>query len=344
MMRIKYLILFVTSVCNSRCVMCFNSTLDAPGQNELTLGEYEKIAKKLSSPLESLMISGGEPSLRRDLPQICQFFYNLCKVRKIYLPLNGQDTEKCIDSIINILGLCSDVHLYAGLSVDGVGKIHDMQRGVGGSFDRVMYTHQQLYELSKRYANLHRGVITTLTKINIKNIAELFGYIYNLSSQPDYHDIMPCRIQYGNKTKEGLLITPEEYRNALDIADKYAAHYCKKKYGGLILSKIAYLRHKVLNVIYKNAYVGKKIIECKAPSSIRVIESDGEVRICELMQSMGNIRNYDYSLHKIDKLLKLSSKKVDCVCTHPCFVTPSLKYPSNIFACLRYGFSNYRFW
>ena len=28
--------------------------------------------------------------------------------------------------------------------------------------------------------------------------------------------------------------------------------------------------------------------------------------------------------------LNISSKKVNCACTHPCFVAPSLRYSSNI--------------
>ena len=155
-------------------------------------------------------------------------------------------------------------------------------------------------------------------------------YIYNLSSQPDYHDIMVCRIQAGQNTSRELLISYNEYKKLLKIADRYAYFYSKKRYGGFILGIVGYVRHKILNYIYLNAYNGRQIIRCKAPEFIRVLEADGQVRICELGEEAWNIRDYNYNLNEMDKTLRLSSKEVHCACTHPCFVVPSLNYPSNI--------------
>lgn len=329
-MKLKYLILFVTVRCNSRCVMCFNYNLNAVNTNELTLEEYRKIAKNLKSELKSLMISGGEPSLRRDLPEICKIFYEHCNLKKIYLPLNGLDKEKTINIVEKILLLCPNIQLNAGLSVNGIGEIHDTQCGISGSFSKVMSTHEALSKLSEQFTNLKRGVITTVTKININQLEELVNYIYNLPSRPDYHDIMVCRIQAGSKTDKELLISPSEYENVLNIADKYLYFYGKKKYNRFFLGNIGYIRHKILNHIYLNAYKNKRIINCKAPEFIRVIEADGRVRICELKDEVGNIRDYNYDLNKMDIDLNISSKKVNCACTHPCFVVPSLKYSSNI--------------
>ena len=329
-MYIDRLILFVTTQCNSKCVMCFNGHSNiTDATNELTLEEYRMIAKKIKTKLKSIMLSGGEPSLRKDLPEICQTFYNQCSVKKIELPLNGQDKEKSIWMIEKILRSCPTVQLNVRLSIDGIGEIHDMQRGVNDSFDKVIHTHEAIFDLSKQYANMKRGITTTVTKMNVNQLEKLVNHIHNLPSQPDYHDIMACRIQAEQRTNRELLIDPDEYEKVLKIANRYAFFYNRKRYGGLIMGTVGYLRHNILNYIYLNAYKGRRIIKCKAPEFIRVIEADGRVRSCELKKTVGNIRDYDYDLNKMNALLNLSSISADCACTHPCFIAPSSIYPEN---------------
>lgn len=329
-MKINHLILFVTTKCNSKCIMCFNYNLNKQDVDELTLGEYERTAKNLKSRLRCLMISGGEPSLRDDLPEICWSFYDQCEARKILLPLNGHDTKRTMDIVERTARLCPRATLNVGLSIDGMAKIHDIQRGIDGSFDKVMATHEALFELSKKYSHIKRGVITTVTKTNVNQLEELARFIHDLPSQPDYHDIMICRIQAGRKTDRRLLIEHGEYRRILDIAGRYAYRYSRKRYGSRILGIAGYIRHKMLDHVYLNAYKNKQIITCKAPDFIRVIEADGGVRICEFNDPIANVRDYDYDLNKISRNPNPSFEKVDCACTHPCFVVPSFGYLSNI--------------
>ena len=50
------------------------------------------------------------------------------------------------------------------------------------------------------------------------------------------------------------------------------------------------------------------------------IDADGEVRVCELKNPVGNLRNYDYDIRKIlNKRLKHN-----CTCTHACFQNASI--------------------
>ena len=69
----------VTYRCNSRCIMCnIGKIKDYP---ELSVGAY----KKLPSSLKDINISGGEPFLRHDLPQIIKVVKKQCPKAHIIL-------------------------------------------------------------------------------------------------------------------------------------------------------------------------------------------------------------------------------------------------------------------
>ncbi|MFH1768598.1 MAG: radical SAM protein [Candidatus Omnitrophota bacterium] len=334
-MRIKHIILFVTLRCDSNCVMCFNNKTNFLERNELTLEEYHKIASNIKKKLKSIMISGGEPSLREDLPEICKVFNEHCGVDKIHIPFNGHDKRRTIQTVRRIIELCPNTALNIAFSIDGIGNVHDAQRGTPGSFKRVIDTYQETFDFVKDNNKVKIGITTVVTKLNFKQLGEFIDYVFNLKKQPDYHSIMLCRIQYGSSIDSALLLSPKEYIDLLDLSNRHQLFYCKKIHGSIILGLIRYSYHRILNHIYLNANINRRIIECKAQEFMRVIDADGAVRICESKSPEGNIRDCDYSLEKMDIMLGLSRKKFKCVCTHPCFIVPSLQYPSNIIkACI----------
>src|SRR3989344_1433723 len=69
------MIVFVTSRCNARCGFCFFwREIEEKQKFELTLEEYEKIAKNYGDLIQ-LSLTGGEPFLRNDLYDIMKVFY-----------------------------------------------------------------------------------------------------------------------------------------------------------------------------------------------------------------------------------------------------------------------------
>src|ERR671939_529395 len=80
-------ILFVTSRCNAKCETCFYwEELNQPG--DLTFAQIEKIARTMP-PITDLWLSGGEPTLRRDLNEIINLFIKRNGVRRIIIPTNA---------------------------------------------------------------------------------------------------------------------------------------------------------------------------------------------------------------------------------------------------------------
>src|SRR5438445_748693 len=75
--RLGTMILFVTSRCNAFCQTCFyHEELNQPG--DMTFAQIEKVSRTMP-PITDLWLSGGEPTLRRDVPEIIDLFVDQIK-------------------------------------------------------------------------------------------------------------------------------------------------------------------------------------------------------------------------------------------------------------------------
>src|SRR5213075_418639 len=85
--KLNTIIFFVTSHCNATCETCFYwDELNQKG--DLSWDEIVKLSEK-TPPFTDLWFSGGEPTLRRELPEIIDLFIRNNGVRYINLPTNG---------------------------------------------------------------------------------------------------------------------------------------------------------------------------------------------------------------------------------------------------------------
>ena len=110
-----------TGGCNFRCGFCHNSplVLDYKQLNVVSEKEVIDYLKKRSGILEGLCISGGEPTLNKDLPNFCE------KVKalgyKIKLDTNGTDLDAIKSLISN--GLIDYVAMDIKNDFDHYGEI-----------------------------------------------------------------------------------------------------------------------------------------------------------------------------------------------------------------------------
>ncbi len=298
---------------------------------ELTLQEYSQIAGNIDS-LDELLFSGGEPSLREDLPQIAELFYKKCNIKKIRLPMNGINTDKILVTARKVLELCPNVKVFVTLPLDGLGIDHDKQRGNTNAFDSLIETYSKLDDLRSKYRRLNVGFVTTVTKINYSKVAELIEYAKNIKPRPSHHNLMVCRAQ-SNRVSGDILITSEMYEKIIKIENKYQNIWIENRYNWFLVPLVKSM-YKIINNVYLYAHKNKQIIKCKAEEFIRIIEANGDVRICEMTEAIGNIKEHQYNLGMIKTPNSFKSVVKKCFCTHPCFVIPSLRYPSNL---LRYA-------
>ena len=171
-----YLILFVTPRCNGRCKMCFNWKEQEDPGSELSLNEIEKISLGFKD-LPQLTLGGGEPFLRDDIPRITECFYRNSNTRFLTISTNGFFTQKIISDVGEILKICPDALLNVGLSMDGVGSLHDEIRGLEGSFQRLLETCRCLRLIRQKHRNFYIKVTTVVSGFNSNRVEEILDFV-----------------------------------------------------------------------------------------------------------------------------------------------------------------------
>ncbi|MBU0614759.1 MAG: radical SAM protein, partial [Nanoarchaeota archaeon] len=156
------LIHFVTSRCNARCEHCFYWK-NLNQNNDLTLDEIKKITKTLPD-LRFLLISGGEPFLRKDLTGIISSYCDNTKTQEVSIPTNGLLKEKIVSDCKTILNKYPKVILNIVISLDGPKESHNKIRGVD-CYDKAIETFNEIKKL-KIYSNFKLSIVSTLMLSN----------------------------------------------------------------------------------------------------------------------------------------------------------------------------------
>lgn len=304
-----YLVFFVTNKCNSKCKTCFLWKNLNWNEKELSLEEIEKTSKSMDKLLW-LHLSGGEPFLRDDLPQICSIFYKNNKVRNIGIPTNCLLPEIISKKTSEILKLCPDAKLNIILSLDGLENTHDKIRGVKGNFQKFLQTLKELNKIKSEFKNLSIRVCTVICDENIEEIPELMSFVKSLNV--DFHGLGILR---GNP-KSAKLLNKKLINKIRDLQKEYIKKYIKPKgIAGQLQCSIENLLNDKLweNFLYKN-----KTFDCLAGKGFVVIESNGDVKFCELQDKFANLKDYNYNFKELWAKKPKNNFK-DCSCTHYSF-------------------------
>lgn len=118
-----FLNILVTSVCDMRCTHCFfTEELNDRPRKKLMMKthEVEKISETLGGNLGVLVLAGGEPFTRKDLPEICNAFYRNNKLDSVYLMSNGQIHPRIFPDVTRILEENPNLNVTVALGIDGM--------------------------------------------------------------------------------------------------------------------------------------------------------------------------------------------------------------------------------
>ena len=134
--RLGTLILFVNSRCNARCETCFYwQELNQPG--DMTFAQIERLSQTMP-PVTDLWLSGGEPTLRRDLNEIVNLFVRQNGVRRVIIPTNALVKSHVREVVSRALGENPSIDLYLNVALDGYGDSHVRVRGVPGYWGKTL--------------------------------------------------------------------------------------------------------------------------------------------------------------------------------------------------------------
>jgi sulfatase maturation enzyme AslB (radical SAM superfamily) len=172
------LIFHCTFVCDARCEMCHNWKR-GDRKTDMTLAEIETA---LSSPLwkniENANVSGGEPTTRNDLVDICRLMLDkFPRLRKLGLNTTGLTPHRAIPMLTEIVELCNErgVIFSTRVSIDGVGDMHNQVRQVKRGFEKANETIRAMQALQKTYS-FNFGISTTIFHTNLNDAENILAW------------------------------------------------------------------------------------------------------------------------------------------------------------------------
>lgn len=311
---------FVTSVCNARCAHCFYP-INA-GKNELTLEEIDRLTRSLP-PIRLLLIGGGEPFLRRDLPAIVQLYFERTRFFTCSVPTNGFGAEEIARAAEEICGFDPDLSFGVTVSLDGFREYHDRVRRLPGLYDRAIATLESLLELSRRTRNLTVGVTTVFMRDNQREFEAFCDFIYE-QYRPNQHSINLIRGEaYDPTLKEGLDVDLYARLSAKQDA-RYPTDEVRTGWRGVRTRARREINRRRYEYIARQAKGGAFERFCLAGEREFVLSEDGYVYGCELIgKPLGNVREAEYDFGRIRSSQAARAFDDDkratlCKCTHEC--------------------------
>jgi len=198
---VKDLVLAITYRCNAHCSFChiWQSKKDF----SLKSIDYQKLPQNI----RNVNISGGEPFLRNDLPEIIRVISHRCPKAQIIISTNGFAPRVIKEQMQKIIKIKRDIGV--AVSLDGFGKVHEELRGFKGGFSLVLETIHLLKELKikslKVAFTLNQGNANQLRRIY--RLSQELGIEFSLAflhNSSHYFQKEDNKINYSKKIYQEL--------------------------------------------------------------------------------------------------------------------------------------------
>lgn len=338
--RFNLLIFFVTSRCNAKCDFCFYwDHLNQTG--DLTLDEIRQVSATMPH-FQRLLFSGGETFMRQELVEIDTLFHRQNGVATINLPTNGILQRQIVDKTAAILDKNPELTVNVGFSLDGLAATHDRVRGVPGCFGKALASLKAVTALRDRFPHLTVFVNSVILHENYAELPALAEYLLH-EADLDTHYFNIIRGDPVNPTQRHVPhdALAELYREYERVQAIYVERSHERRGRGPVTASLwrtFYLgRLAIYNDIQRSNYThGQRWpMPCTAGETAAVIDYHGDVRICELRQPIGNLRDYDCDFGRLwnasGRTAEVQQMRRDqCDCTHICFIDDSATYSPQV--------------
>ena len=147
----------VTYRCNARCTMCNRYKAPSKPDEEISIETIKKLPKMYFTN-----ITGGEPFIREDLPDIVRELYK--KSDRIVISTNGFFTDR-------IIKLCEEFpNVGIRISIEGLEETNNKIRGLEDGFNKGYSTLKKLVEM--KHPDVGFGM--TVQDANAKDLVALY--------------------------------------------------------------------------------------------------------------------------------------------------------------------------
>jgi len=283
----------MTRRCNLKCVHCYAQAKDIEFENELSTEEGKALIDDLAnygSPV--ILFSGGEPTLRVDLPELAAYARE--KGMRAVISTNGTLIDRDLAKRLKDVGLS-----YVGVSLDGIRETNDRFRGMKGAFDAALRGLHNCQE-----EGIKVGLRFTINKQNVRDIPAIFDILEEekIPRICFYHLVYAGR---GSKmVSEDLSL--EESRQAVDLIMEKTKKLHEKGFPAEVLTVDnhcdgPYLYMKLLNENPERAAEVFELLSMNQGNSsgigIGCVSWDGSVHADQFWRhySFGNVRERPFS-------------------------------------------------
>lgn len=267
-------IVAITLNCNSRCTMC--NIWQNRIVNEMKPEEY----LKLPPTLKDINITGGEPFLRMDLPEIVIIMKKASPKARLILNTNGylpRVIEKQIPKILK-----TDPKFAVRVSLDGWKKTHDEIRRIPNGFKMIMESLTILDTAGVK----DLGVSFTIMKKNIPDLPRVFNFCRRRRLELSLTMVTSSDIYFG-KNKDSL--RPDNHQQVSKylnqvIVRRFRSHWPKDWFRG-------WFEKKLLDYYFTH----RRPFTCDAAENFFYLDSLGKVYSCHVRGwLMGDLRSQTF--------------------------------------------------
>ncbi len=255
----------VTYRCNARCTMCNRYKAPSRPDEEISIETIKKLPKMYFTN-----ITGGEPFIREDLPDIVRELYK--KSDRIVISTNGFFTDR-------IIKLCEEFpNVGIRISIEGLEETNNKIRGLQDGFNKGYSTLKKLVEM--KHPDVGFGM--TVQDANAKDLVPL----YNLSNELNMEFATASLhnsfyfVESKNIIKDRMMVG-KEFEN---LVNELLKSNSPKKWFR------AYFNHGLINYIFGQ----KRLLPCDMAFDTFFIDPYGDVMPCngtKEKEIMGNLNN-----------------------------------------------------
>lgn len=302
-------IVAVTLNCNSKCLMC-----DIWKNSNKKLTEISpEIFLKLPNSLKDINITGGEPFLRPDLPQIIKNIKKTSPNARILINTNGflsQIIEKQIKEIIKI-----DPKIAIRVSLDATDNLHSKIRGIPNGFKKALST----ISILKKNNVKDLGISSTIMDINYSQLQKIYDFAVSQKLELSFTLVSDSPIYFGN---DKSFLRPKNQ----DKFQKIFFEIIKKRYQTQNPKNWfrSWFEEKLFD-FYKSQ---QRFFPCDAGSNFFYMDSHGNIFPCHLKnQPIGNLTQKNFNdIWFSQKSEKIRNSCLNCnQCWQICTAKTSIK-------------------
>lgn len=284
--------------CNSKCSTCDIWKHPTHPNDEISLDEL----KKLPEGIDNLNITGGEPTLRKDLMEIVDILYP--KAHTLEISSNGMFPER----IEPIIKKYPDIKIR--FSLEGTAEVSDAIRGEGDGFQTKVEGLKRLKELG----GSDLGFAVTIQDDNIQDLA----YLYRLTKEMGV-ELATSALHNGFQFHKNDNFPYDRERVATGVQELIVSML---KTGSVKNWFRAYLNLGLMEKILGN----DRLIACTAATDFVFIDPWGDVYACNVRNDllMGNIKSQSWGeIYNGEEAVKIRQQVA--ACTQNCWMVGSAR-------------------